>query len=301
MFRLVISVFLFFGIVGVAAYSAGTLFERDIPKMLTTNVDPARKMILDEDTEMRAPSEVSERLSAFADFIRTLSSVANPSVTQVRIRPGMRKEEIAELLTDKFDWTADDREAFLEAPRLAYTGASGKEGVLYPGIYLLPKDAAGATVRDAMAKRFSEEVVARYASSTRKIVGLETVLKIASLIEREASPSDTRLVSGVIWNRLFKEMSLDIDATLQYVKGNAENGWWPRVVPSDKRIDSPYNTYEYEGLPPTAISNPSLSSIVAALNPKKTQYLYYLHDRYGRFHGAATYKEHLRNIERYLK
>ena len=132
------------------------------------------------------------------------------------------------------------------------------------------------------------------------MVSLDTAVKIASIIEREArGKDDMRLVSGVIWNRLFKEMSLDMDATLQYAKGNADTGWWPKVVPKDKFIDSPYNTYANEGLPPTPISNPRLSTIEAALNPKKTDYLFYIHDKYGIFRGARTYKEHKQNIARY--
>ena len=95
-------------------------------------------------------------------------------------------------------------------------------------------------------------------------------------------------------------MSLDIDATLQYVKGTEEN-WWPQVESKDKFIDSPYNTYKNTGLPPHPIANPGLAAISAALNPLTTSCLYYLHDKYGRIHCSPSYAGHKTNIELYLR
>ncbi|MDP3958058.1 MAG: endolytic transglycosylase MltG [bacterium] len=274
------------------------------PKSLTTNIDFSKKTINDGAGDAEPSLLFSTLAEAFEDAVElmnALPSVANPSIEYVRVKPGMRKEEVAALLVRELGWDEEEKQKFLESEPIARAGVSGKEGVLYPGVYLVPDEADGEALRKLMTERFAEEVVARYASSTRKVIGLETALKIASLIEREAGGKrDMRLVSGVIWNRLFKEMSLGIDATLQYAKGTEKN-WWPRVLPDDKYIKSPYNTYLNEGLPPTAISNVSLASLEAALNPKKTDYLFYLHDRYGRFYGAKTYREHLKNIERYLK
>ncbi|MBX4215485.1 endolytic transglycosylase MltG [Candidatus Parcubacteria bacterium] len=277
-----------------------SLFAEEVPSVLTTNVDPKGKRILEADTSQ--DDDIAPLFAAFAslrDFAAILPSLANPSVEYVRVSPGMRKEEIAALLERKLSWAPEERGAFLSA---ATKNEQLQEGVFYPGVYLLPKDADGESVGAYMAERFDAMVAGRYASSTKKVISLGTALKIASIIEREANGKrDMHLVSGVIWNRLFREMSLDMDATLQYAKGNEEIGWWPRVLPEDKFIESPYNTYQNEGLPPAPISNPSVATIEAALNPKKTEYLYYLHDRFGNFRGAKSYKEHLKNIDRYLK
>lgn len=287
-------------LIGMAVLAASDRGHR----ALTVTVNPQEKTIGGAPDE-REPSlffsAVAEAVEDAIEFMNALPSVANPSIEYVRIKPGMRKEEIATHLGQKLGWDEKEKKEFLESAPLARGGVSGREGVLYPGVYLVPEAAGGEALRNLMVERFAEEVVSRYASSTRKVIGLETTLKIASLIEREAGGKrDMRLVSGVIWNRLFREMSLGIDATLQYAKGTEKN-WWPRVLPEDKYMKSPYNTYLNEGLPPTAISNVSLASIEAALNPRKTEYLYYIHDRYGGFHGARTYREHLKNIERYLK
>ena len=107
-----------------------------------------------------------------------------------------------------------------------------------------------------------------------------------------------RLISGIIWNRIFKGMKLQMDATLQYVKGN-EADWWPQVTPDDKNIPSPYNTYLHTDLPPTPISNASLAAITAAYNPIKTSCLFYIHDKKGNIHCSATYVGQLANIKKY--
>ena len=107
------------------------------------------------------------------------------------------------------------------------------------------------------------------------------------------------LISGIIWNRIFKGMKLQIDATLQYAKGSEEAGWWREVTSEDKKIKSSYNTYLHIGLPPSAIANPGLNAITAAYNPQKTKCMFYLHDKNRNIHCAVTYEEHKKNIEKY--
>jgi cell division protein YceG involved in septum cleavage len=129
---------------------------------------------------------------------------------------------------------------------------------------------------------------------------LDTAVRIASIIQREAAgPHDMRIISGIIWNRISKGMSLELDATLQYVKGNEDN-WWPMVKSKDKYLDSPYNTYKYKGIPPGAISNPSIDAINAVYNPQKTDCIFYLHDDNRKIHCSKTYDQHLANIRAYL-
>jgi UPF0755 protein len=96
-------------------------------------------------------------------------------------------------------------------------------------------------------------------------------------------------------------MKLQIDATIQYAKGKVNDQWWSIVTPKDLEIESLYNTYLYQGLPPTPIASPGLAAIEAVLNYEKTDCLYYLHDHNKQIHCAVTYDEHLKNIEKYLK
>jgi UPF0755 protein len=97
-------------------------------------------------------------------------------------------------------------------------------------------------------------------------------------------------------------MNLEIDATVQYARGNTGSGWWAPVTSGDiQNIDSYYNTYKYKGLPPFPISNPGIDAIEAVLHPAETDCLYYLHDNNRQIHCAKTYEEHQANIEEYLK
>lgn len=115
---------------------------------------------------------------------------------------------------------------------------------------------------------------------------------VASLIEREAANArERRIISSVIHNRLQAEMSLQIDATVQYALDVSKENLSLR----DLEVDSPYNTYEREGLPPGPIASPRLGSIRAALNPADTEYLYYVLNRVGGEHTfTEDYDEFLR-------
>jgi UPF0755 protein len=96
-------------------------------------------------------------------------------------------------------------------------------------------------------------------------------------------------------------MLLQADATLQYATDTKETGWWAAPDPDDKYVESPFNTYQHEGLPPAPIATPSLASIEAALDPEPTSCLFYLHDGNGRIHCSPNYAGHLANVDRFLR
>ncbi|MBR2736248.1 MAG: endolytic transglycosylase MltG, partial [Firmicutes bacterium] len=99
------------------------------------------------------------------------------------------------------------------------------------------------------------------------------IVTVASLIEREAKLDDERAdVSSVVYNRLDKGMKLQFCSTVQYALGKVK----ARLYNSDLQIQSPYNTYLYEGLPPGPIASPGKASIEAAMNPNDTDYLYFV-------------------------
>ena len=116
---------------------------------------------------------------------------------------------------------------------------------------------------------------------------LREILTIASLIERETTGEDRTEISAVIHNRLENPGAgtqgyLQIDATLVYINGGKE------PTEADKSIDSPYNTYLYQGLPPAPIANPGMESIVAAMNPEKNNNYYYALGDDGAHHFFRT-------------
>ncbi len=227
-------------------------------------------------------------------------NLANPSVTIVRVQEGLRKEEIAEIMAEELGWDESEKEEFINAHIALNT--ENLEGKYFPKTYMLLRGENPFQVSTTMFYAFSKGTESIKKTKKSDVVNPDTAVKIASIIQREAAgKSDMKLISGIIWNRLFSGMKLQIDATLQYAKGNEEDGWWKKVYSKDKNIDSPYNTYLYKDLPPSAIANPGLAAIDAAYNPQKTSCLYYLHDRNRKIHCAKTYEEHKRNINRYLK
>ncbi len=226
-------------------------------------------------------------------------NLANPSVRIVRVQEGLRKEEVAEVVGKKLNWTENEKEKFING-HLALN-SENLEGKYFPKTYLIHKDEDPLGVTATMLREYNKETSKIKKPKSTKIINQDTALTIASIIQREAGgKGDMKLISGIIWNRLFNGMKLQIDATLQYAKGSEEDGWWPKPVPADKSILSDYNTYLYPGLPPTPIANPGLSAIDAAYNPQKTSCLFYIHDKRGRIHCSATYEGHKKNIARYL-
>ncbi len=149
--------------------------------------------------------------------------------------------------------------------------------------------------------QFNKDIGERYSTTTAQVVPVSEALTIASLLEREAQrPLRHAHHLRHHLNRLFVGMNLQIDATLQYAKGStSKTDWWPQVLPKDKYIKSAYNTYAHPGLPPGPISSPSVAAVLAALNPKKTDCLFYFHDSHGNFHCSATYAQHVALLKKY--
>lgn len=233
------------------------------------------------------------------DAIQVLQNIASPNTRYIKITEGMRKEEVAERFAKTLGWSGVEKQSFLDTYALAVRGKS--EGYLYPATYLMAVNTKPKAASQKILDTFTREVTDKEEKLIKKIINMDTAIKIASLIQREASDkNDMKIISGIIWNRLFEGMPLGIDATLQYAKGK-EGKWWPQVKPEDKKIVSPFNTYKNKGLPPSAISNPGKAAIDAALNPTLTKALYYLHDDDGNIRTATTYQGHLANIEKYYR
>jgi UPF0755 protein len=225
---------------------------------------------------------------------------SEPYMKWVVIPEGLRKEQIAEILATELGWSEQEKSDWVTkftAMKYDYL-----EGVYFPDTYLIPKDESGLDIAQRFIDKFNEEFAPYSEKFIKANIKWDTVLKIASLVQREAGGKDDMpLIAGIIWNRLLQGMKLEIDATLQYARGDTGNGWWAPIKVSDKQIDSPYNTYLYSGLPPHPICNPGIDAIEAVLNPAETECLYYLHDSNGQIHCAKTYDEHQKNIEKYLK
>ncbi len=237
---------------------------------------------------------------AEAPWYQNIASVAGVRGQLVTINSGMRKEQVAGVFAKSLGWSEKEKKQFTSITEDAYIPLP--EGTYSPDTYYVTDQMTPADVQTLINKSFIENVATHYGTTTSKIVPMDQALNIASIIQRETiGNKDMRLISGIIWNRIFIGMRLQVDATLQYAKANTgkTKEWWPDVEPIDKYIKSPYNTYLHEGLPPTPIANPSVGAILAALNPIKTPCIYYFNDKKGKFHCSKTYSEHVDLIRQY--
>jgi len=221
----------------------------------------------------------------------------DPEYRFISVSSGQRKGEIADSLGDILDW--DDEKVKQFSTQYAVCELIGQEGYFATGKYLIHKDEEPEIVQIKMQESFNEQI--NNLELEEGDFDKNTIIKIASLIQREAAgKNDMRLISGIIWNRLEIGMPLQIDATLQYIRGE-EGDWWPVPESDDKYLDSEFNTYKNNGLPPAPISVPSENALYAAVNPLKTDCLFYLHDDWRNIHCSTTYEGHKRNVNYYLK
>jgi len=208
---------------------------------------------------------------------------------------GLRKEEIAQLISKNFD-----------IPEVEFLKLA-QEGYLFPDTYLIPKDASSASIIKILSDNFSLRYKEALKSQKKQNdLSDKEILILASMVEKEArTETDKYQVAKILYKRLKNDWKLDLDATVQYAVGYStdERTWWKKGLTSeDLQINSLYNTYKLKGLPPGSISNPGIVSIKAALAANEdTPYWYYISDKNGKMHYAKTLEEQEKNVEEYLK
>ncbi|NLJ76853.1 MAG: endolytic transglycosylase MltG [Peptococcaceae bacterium] len=220
------------------------------------------------------------------------------------IPEGYTTMQIADLLAEK---GLADREKFLQTAATADfsypfiedlpKGEKRLEGYLFPDTYQVNGDYSEKSIIDIMLKRFADvvEELDYQKKAQKNGVTLHEALTIASLVEREAKVDEERpLIAGVIYNRLRIDMLLQVDATVQYALGVTK----PVLYYADLEVDSPYNTYKNYGLPPGPIAMPGRDSLLAAVKPVGTPYLYYVARPDGTHLFARTLAEHEINKEK---
>lgn len=222
----------------------------------------------------------SEPLNLFEVAGRIRSGETGVKSVRITLPEGLAAYEMAEILARLLpDF---DTKAWLSE-------AEPYEGYLFPDTYFIEPGTSPKEISERMRNNF-------LARTEGMALGADTVI-LASLLEKEAdTPEDRRIVAGILLKRLQLGMRLQVDATFAYMRKI------PGYVPTgeDPDMDSPYNTYRNAGLPPSAIGNPGLDALRAALSPTESSYLYYLTGHDGVMYYAKTFEEHKRNIELYL-
>jgi UPF0755 protein len=244
-------------------------------------IDSASRFELEafSETGLQAGTYVLHQHDGYARAIAALK--AGPPVRPTKellIPEGLAVRDIAQL-TPKVGLKAAAYDAAVKQakPPAGFLAkgeqAASMEGFLFPATYDVAQPPTGAALveqqLEAFASNFAEVDMTK---AKQKNLTSYDVLKIASLIEREAAYGpDRRRIAAVIYNRLKAKMTLGIDATIQYAVGS-----WDPLTASDLDIDSPYNSRKVKGLPPTPICAPGLAAMKAAANPANANYLYYV-------------------------
>lgn len=237
------------------------------------------------------PQLIELFLNGKADFLRTIKIYNGSTIKSVA----------ATLKLDAFI----DSSAFVETAKsntfLDSLGipAQSLEGYLLPGEYLIYERSSPREVIGIVSKEFEKFVKdsLNYDAGSQKF-SLHEIVTLASIVEGETNEvSEMATIAGVYYNRLRIGMKLQADPTIQYLQPNG----WKRLNHKDLKIESPYNTYKYFGLPPGPINNPGREALRAAANPEKHNYFYFVADGTGGHNFANDYSQHLRFVREYRK
>ena len=237
------------------------------------------------------------------------------NATKVLIREGEQLTDIAKEVEKSTKYSAEDfmakvqDEDFLrylvqKFPKLltqSYNGYQVKyvlEGYLYPATYDMNDSKTLQMLITEMVAKTDEVMSKYYDKILESDYTLQEIMALASLIEKEGTKlEDRKKISSVFHNRIKENMKLQTDVSVQYALGEHKEA----LSLSDLEVDSPYNLYQNYGVGPGPYNSPSEDSIVAALEPEKTDYLYFLADIHTKeIYYAKTYEEHLELKAKYI-
>lgn len=285
--------------------SAGLIKSVFLFKFYVRQVDAA-KLLKAGDYHLSAPLSLRDLVALLA------AGGEDKRETEIRFLEGWRIDDYAAYLADKKLPAAADFAVFAKTPiserpelREKYDfladapGAASLEGYLFPDTYKIFQSAGAVDLTVKMLDNFGlkldEKIRADIARQGKTVFAIITM---ASLLEKEVrTEEDMKIVSGLFWQRIKNGQALESCATLAYALGINKK----QYTYEDTRINSPYNTYTHQGLPPGPVANPGLRAIRAAVYPIETEYNYFLsRPDTGETVFSQTYAEHNRNKAKYL-
>lgn len=229
-----------------------------------------------------------EAENTFKIALRVTKGDSGLEPIRVTLPEGLMRSETADILEDRLPRFNSERFMAL---------TEDKEGYLFPETYFFLPTADEDVVAARLSASFESHIDLVADDIERFGRPLDEVIVMASIIEEEAADAeDRRIVSGILWKRIEIGMPLQVDASFLAINGKTS----AELTVDDLDIDSPYNTYRYRGLPPSPISSPGLESILAAVNPIETEYLYFLSDSEGKMYYAEDLDGHNENVRLYI-
>ncbi|MEK7558575.1 MAG: endolytic transglycosylase MltG [Patescibacteria group bacterium] len=219
---------------------------------------------------------------------RMVLGVFDLTPIRVTIPEGLSRKGMA-IIFEKIIPTFD-KEKFI-------TETENDEGYLFPDTYLFFPNVATEEIISTMKLNFDKKIRPLGDDIKKSGKTIKEVIIMASILEKEAhTREDREIIAGVLWKRIQIGMPLQVDAPFVYYIGKGTYN----LTTKDLKTDSPYNTYTRKGLPSGPIGNPGLDSILAAIYPKPSPYLYYLSDRDGNIYYSANFEKHKKNKVLYI-
>jgi UPF0755 protein len=244
--------------------------------------------------EAANPMQVAKRLARGDVYFRSVTipeGLTARETVELLAQNGVGELESMERLLLRTDWIHD-----LD-PK-----ARSLEGYLFPETYRFSRKADSETVIKTMVHQFRKRI-ARLMRTHPPPPGwsIARIVTLASMIEKEVKqPEEGRLVASVLMNRLRKGMPMDCDATIVYAM-KLDGTYRGNLSKADLAMESPYNSYTHPNLPPGPISNPGDNSLIAALTPAHTDYLYYVSRNDGTHQFSKDFASHQSAVNRFQK
>jgi UPF0755 protein len=253
----------------------------------------------------------------------TMRQVVNAIITgrainkdiKILIKEGLNTGDVAKILEQNNFFPADDFLKVAGYPKIDYRASVnypplndfspkfnflndkpkyvGLEGYLFPDTYLFFKDSTPEGIVLKMLENFDRKLSPQMRQDIKKQEKtVYEIVTMASLVEKEVrTKDDMKIVSGIFWKRIQNSQRLESCASLAYILGVNK----AQYTKEDTLIDSPYNTYRNDGLPPGPIANPGENALIAAIYPTATDYNYFLTANDGHTVFSKTFDEHIRN------
>ncbi|MEY3076005.1 MAG: hypothetical protein RLZZ131_131 [Actinomycetota bacterium] len=261
--------------------SAETFFRLAVGDSRSSRIAPGTYRL-----ETKIPA--AEALEQLLDLDRVIGLIS--------VRDGARLDEVVTLLEEN---GFKDVRTVLEKrkPQAPFTFKS-LEGFLYPAKYSFEPGAKADDVIDAMTERFYRALAENDLNNLPQGISPDEFLIIASIVEAEGTPDVFSKIARVIYNRLERKMALQMDSTVHYIKRERGN---IALSLAATKIDSPYNTYQRQGLPPGPIGSPTSAAMRATLNPEAGDWLYFITVAPKETRFTKSYDEFLQWKELYRK
>ena len=252
-----------------------------------------------EDTEIKTGEYTFKRGEDSDNILAKLTAGAAAPIVTITVPEGLDLAQTAQQVARQSDVSSARFEEVARRTDYGYgfledRAIKSTEGFLFPKQYEFERGTTAPQMVTRMLEQYLLETQTLDISGAKERLNLTEyeLVTVASLIEKEASnPEERPVVASVIYNRIRKDMSLQIDASVLYALDRPKE----ELSLADLKVDSPYNTYENAGLPPGPICSPSRQSLEAAINPAETDYLYYVLKSNGEEHFfTSNYNEFLK-------